>query len=363
VIFADPDALKGSLINTLKAVRPTVFFGVPRVWEKFADAMKAKAPKPTSFKGKVAKFAKSCAAAKYAAAADEKKDPNSFFARQISGAVVGKIKEALGLDRVKFFGTGAAPISVDVLKYFGSLDINILELFGMSEATGPTNLSTQKSFTVGKCGAAMPGTETMCDDKAGGEICFRGRNIMMGYMYNDEATKKTIDDDGWLRSGDVGTLDDRGHLKITGRIKELIITAGGENVAPVLIEDAIKKHLPCVSNAMVVGDQRKFLAVLLTLKVAMTDDGASTDALVGPAKLEGCTTVAEAKASEAYQKILDDGLKAANKDAISRAQCVQKFVLLDDDFTQDGGELTPTMKLKRAVTVKKHAAAIDGLYA
>ena len=182
--------------------------------------------------------------------------------RLLAGKLTGKIKGVLGLDRCHTFCTGAAPISVEVLEVFGSLDINVLELFGMSETTGPTNMNTASDFRIGQCGLQIPGTVTKTDP-ATGEVIFTGRHLMMGYMYNEEATTKTIDPDGWLHSGDIGKVDEDGYLKITGRIKEILITAGGENVAPVLIEDELKKQLPCISNAMVIGDQKKYLTVLL----------------------------------------------------------------------------------------------------
>mmetsp|Transcript_17962 Transcript_17962/g.58531 ORF Transcript_17962/g.58531 Transcript_17962/m.58531 type:complete len:680 (+) Transcript_17962:244-2283(+) len=360
--FARPDALKGSLKDTLGEVRPTVFFGVPRVWEKFGEAMKAKAATPGSMKDKVATFAKGCGAAKYAAAEQGDPDPNNCMANLVAGSIFGKIKGALGLDRCRLFATGAAPITTDLLKYFGSLDINILELFGMSEVTGPTNMSTADNFRVGKCGLQIPGTETACA-KDTSEVIFRGRHVMMGYMYNQEATDKTIDADGWLHSGDVGSIDEDGYLKITGRIKEILITAAGENVAPVLIEDEIKRQLDCVANAMVVGDQKKFLTVLLTLKTKPDADGLPLGTeLAKDAALCGCATIADAAASADYKKMIEDGLKKANANAISRAQNVQKFAILPVDFTQEGNELTPTMKLKRKVVLEKYADVVAGLY-
>jgi long-chain-fatty-acid--CoA ligase ACSBG len=361
VSFAQPDALKGSLKDTLQDVQPTVFFGVPRVWEKFREAMKAKAAAPGTPKAYLVQFVKDAGLAKYLAAEKGAPDPNNCMTTMLCGALTGKIKGVLGLDKCRVFVTGAAPISTDLLEYFGQIDINVLELFGMSEVTGPSNMSTASDFRIGKCGLQIPGTVTKCDP-ATGEVIFTGRHLMMGYMYNPEATAKTIDADGWLHSGDVGTVDEDGYLKITGRIKEILITAAGENVAPVLLEDEIKRRLPMVSNAMVVGDKKKFLTVLLTLKTKMHEDGAPMDVLLKDAALHDCSTVAEAQRSSAYADALDAGLKAANKNAISRAQNVQKWAILPEDFTQDGGELTPTMKLKRKVVLEKYAAVVDGLY-
>mmetsp|Transcript_18587 Transcript_18587/g.57237 ORF Transcript_18587/g.57237 Transcript_18587/m.57237 type:complete len:634 (-) Transcript_18587:91-1992(-) len=361
VHFARPDALKGTLKDTLNEVRPTVFFGVPRVWEKFREAMKAKAAAPGTLKAQLVGFVKEAGLAKYKANEMGDPDPNSCMTRLLAGKLTGKIKGVLGLDRCHTFCTGAAPISVEVLEVFGSLDINVLELFGMSETTGPTNMNTASDFRIGQCGLQIPGTVTKTDP-ATGEVIFTGRHLMMGYMYNEEATTKTIDPDGWLHSGDIGKVDEDGYLKITGRIKEILITAGGENVAPVLIEDELKKQLPCISNAMVIGDQKKYLTVLLCLKTEMNEDGTPKDVLIKDSALHGCKTVGDAQNSSAYAAMLEAGLKAANKNAISRSQNVQKFAILPCDFTQDGDELTPTMKLKRSVVLKKYADVVAGLY-
>ena len=185
---------------------------------------------------------------------------------------------------------------------------------------------------------------------------------MMGYMYNEKATKETIDSEGWLHSGDIGT-NEEGYLKITGRKKEILITAAGENVAPVLLEDEIKKQLPCVSNAMVIGDRKKYLTVFLCLKTKMNEeDGTPLDGLVADSKLFDCATVSDAKRSPEYKKHLDEGLTRANKNAISRAQNVQKWAILPRDFTQENGELTPTMKLRRKVVLEMYPDVVGQLY-
>merc|ERR1712137_108743 len=201
------------------------------------------------------------------------------------------------------------------------------------------------------------------------ELIFSGRNIMMGYLKSEEQTKETIDEDGWLHSGDCGKIDKDGFMMITGRIKELIITAGGENVPPVIIEDAIKEELPLLSNVMIVGDRRKFLAALFTLRVKVDGEGKPTDVLDEKAlsimKEIGCsaTTSSEARADEKVKAYLDAGLKRANARATSRAQNVGKYVVLDHDFSILGNELTPTLKLKRKVVHEKYESIIEDLYA
>jgi len=191
----------------------------------------------------------------------------------------------------------------------------------------------------------------------------------MGYMHNDEATKESIDSEGFLHSGDVGKVDADGFCFITGRIKELIITAGGENVPPVLIEDMIKEELPAVvSNVMVIGDKRKFLSCLLTLKSEPDAKQKPTDQLAGPAlaaaKAAGSSakTVTEAVSDPKFMAMIQSGINGYNKRSVSRAQHVQKFTVLTSEFTVDSGELTPTMKLKRKVVAEKFAGKVEAMY-
>jgi long-chain-fatty-acid--CoA ligase ACSBG len=190
---------------------------------------------------------------------------------------------------------------------------------------------------------------------------------MCGYMYNDEATSGAIDSDGWLHSGDVGRVDADGFLHITGRIKELIITAGGENVPPVLIEDLIKDAAPFVSNVMVIGDKRKFLTCVVTLHVEV-HEGEPTDKLAGATLLKlkdlgsTATTVAEARGDAKLKKAIEDAIVAANKKATSNAQTVKKFEILPAEFSVGGGELTATQKLKRRVVNDKYTDLIESMY-
>lgn len=241
-----------------------------------------------------------------------------------------------------------------------------------SQATPSTD-----SFKIGSVGRPLLGTETK-QDKDTSELCYRGRHIFAGYMGMPDKTAETIDAEGWLHSGDMVKIDSDKHpmipgasgfIFITGRIKELIITAGGENIPPVLIEDELKAAMPAVSNAMVIGDKRKFLSVLLTLQVEQDEDGVPTNKLTGQAldtsKQIGsaATTTEEAQKDPAWKKYFDDGLKAANKKSTSRAQVVQKWTLLATDFSEKGTELTPTLKLKRSVTAEKYSAVIEAMYA
>jgi long-chain-fatty-acid--CoA ligase ACSBG len=292
---------------------------------------------------------------------------------------LSNIKKALGLDECKACFTAAAPISVETLNYFASLDIPVYEVFGQSECTGPHTVNSPGQWKVGTCGRPMPGTESLIAPSTG-ELCYRGRHIFMGYMYMDKQTEDTIDKDGYLHSGDVAEFDNctklgviagpSGFMRITGRIKELIITAGGENIPPVLIENEMKAAMVAISNVMVIGDKRKYLSMLITLKSEVAKETAapldqlSADSL-HVAKLIGstATTVTEAAADPKWKKYFDDGMKTANGKTTSNAQIVQKWALLPADFSVHTNELTPTMKLKRNVVAEKYAVVIETIYA
>jgi len=209
------------------------------------------------------------------------------------------------------------------------------------------------------------------DEKGIGEICMRGRNIMMGYFKNDQATKEMIDAQGYLHSGDLGKFTEKGFLKITGRIKELIITAGGENVAPLIIEDTFKEFCPIVSNIMVIGEQQRFLSALITLKAEVDPStGTPSKQLTGEARnylknnlQVDAKTTDEALASDKVQQFIKEAIEKTNQKAVSRAATIRKWKLLPLDFSLAGGELTATLKLKRKVTEKKYQSLVDQMYA
>lgn len=369
IIFAKPDALKGSLVETLQVARPTFMMGVPRVWEKIEEKMKSVGAANTGAKKALGDWAKRVGLQGSYNALQGKPLPWGW---SIANKVVFQnVKKALGMEHCRIRATGAAPITLNTLEYFMSLDMPLYELYGMSESTGPHSVSFEGSVKMGSVGRSMPGVETWIaqpDEKGQGEICMRGRHVFMGYMKNPEATQSTIDSQGWLHSGDLGKVDKEGFLKITGRIKELIITAGGENIPPVLIEDNLKAELPAISNAMLIGDKRKYLSCLITLKTEPDADGNPTHQLTAAAldlaKAVGssATTVKEAMACDKYNKAIQEGVVRTNKLAISRAQYINKWKLLADDFSIASNELTPTMKLKRRIVNDKYSAEIESMY-
>ena len=272
--FADPNALKGTLPLTLAACRPTAFLGVPRVWEKIRERLLEVGKTVKGPLKKLSTFAKAHA---FLAAQGRQLggDGKVTIGYVLTNWVLKKIKKKLGLDQCLACLTAAAPMPQDVAQYFASLDIDLLDVYGMSECTGAQTCSTTMVHQFGTVGPNIGANEIKIDhekgrDKPGeGEICYRGRHIMMGYMKDPVKTDEAIDKDGWLHSGDVGIVDKDGLLHITGRIKELIITAGGENIAPVPIEDKFKELCPAVSNIMMVGDKRKYNVCVLTVKTVM----------------------------------------------------------------------------------------------
>ncbi|XP_051551981.1 long-chain-fatty-acid--CoA ligase ACSBG2-like isoform X2 [Myxocyprinus asiaticus] len=370
--FAEPDALKGSLANTLREVRPTSFLGVPRVWEKMQEAMKAAGAKSSVMKKSIADWAKGIGLqASYNAMDGDSSVPWGFMLA--NNLVFKNVRKALGLDRCKTCYTGAAPITKDTLEYFMSLYIPIFELYGMSESTGPHTISWAEDYRIMSCGKVMTGCKTKLDKEdndGNGEVCVWGRHVFMGYLNMADKTEEALDADGWLHSGDLGKHDKNDFLYITGRIKELIITAGGENVPPVPIEDAVKEEVSIISNAMLVGDKKKFLSMLLTLKCNVDENGEPTDELTSLA-VEFCRQhgVIASKVSEiinkkepAIYKVIQEGMERVNAKATSNAQRVQKWTILSRDFSISGGELGPTMKLKRPVVTKMYQEEINKFY-
>ncbi|KAK9702802.1 AMP-binding enzyme [Popillia japonica] len=374
VYFADANALKGSLINTLKEVQPTRFLGVPRVWEKMHEKMMQVAASGGPLRKAIAKWAKTNSLEHYM---DKMKgvNSNSWGYSVASSVIFKKVKDAIGLIKCKTFVSAAAPLSADIKKYFFSIDLPIMEAFGMSEASGAHTLAVLDAFGFDTIGPTIPGMRTKVvqpDQDGNGELCLYGRHVFMGYLGEETKTNDSLDEEGWLHSGDIGRVDSRGLVYITGRLKELLITAGGENVPPVPIEQAVKAELLHISNCVLIGDKKKFLSMLVTLKTDVdVATGMPLDTLTsevqGWLKQLGCpaTTVAEVLKAGPDPKLLQaiqDGINKVNKQATSNAQKIQKFSILTQDFSIPTGELGPTLKLKRNVITAKYADVIDKFY-
>jgi len=266
--------------------------------------------------------------------------------------VFSKVRQRLGLDRARVLATSTAPIAVETLDFFASLGLPILEVYGMSECTGPTTYSAPGRYRLGSVGRALPGTELRI--AGDGEVLMRGPHVFLGYFKNPEATRETVDDEGWLHSGDIGELDADGFLRITDRKKELLITSGGKNIGPQILEGKLRQ-IPAVSQAVVVGDRRNYLAALLTLDPQQAPLAAA--AAGSPAR-----TPQELAACPLFRRHLEQQVEAVNA-TLARYETIKKFVILPEELSIEAGDLTPTMKLKRQVVNRKYAAEIESLYA
>ena len=318
--------------EAIKDARPTLFFGVPRIWEKFHAGVSSKLAQATGVKKQLATWAMTTAG-KVNALRDAGQPVPRTLALQFRLAdklVLSKIKAAIGFGRARTLISGAAPIAPDVLQFFSQLDLPIREIYGQSEDSGPTSYNLPGKTKLGSVGAPLPGLQVRIADD--GEIQVKGPNVFLGYYKEPEATAHTMTD-GWLATGDLGAFDALGFLSITGRKKEIIITAGGKNIAPKNIEAAIKQS-PLVGEVVVIGDRRKFLTALITLS-------------------EGTTGDVRAQIQAQIDHV---------NQSLARVEQIKKFAILDRPFGIDTGELTPTLKIKRKVVAQKFAAQIEAMY-
>jgi len=338
------------LADNLKEVLPTVFFGVPRVWEKFHAGVSQKLTQARGAKAKLLAWGRGVGLS-VSTLRGAGGHPSGALALQYAAAqrlIFGKLREAIGLSKARVCVSGAAPIAPEILEFFCSLDIPILEVYGQSEDTGPTSFNRPNRMRLGTVGPAIPGVELKI--ASDGEVLVRGPNVFLGYFKEKAATDEALID-GWLHSGDLGEIDADGFLMITGRKKEIIITAGGKNISPKNIEHALKSH-PLVGEAVVIGDRRKFLTALVTLEPEAAGRHAAEHGL----KVE--TLHLDPGVIGQVQKVVDEV-----NETLARVETVKKFKILPRVFSLDHGELTPTLKVKRKNVYKNFAAEIEEMYA
>lgn len=373
VYFANPDALKGTLVDTLRETQPTSHMGVPRVWEKIMERIKEMSAQTSILKRKMLSWAMSVNLERNLSP-PRNGELMLFLPAVADYLVLSKIRKMLGFSHCQKHFSGAAPISKETLEFFLGLNIRLYEAYGMSETSGPHVMSSPYTHRFQCCGKAVPGCQMKLvnkDPDGNGEICFWGRTVFMGYLNMEERTREVFDEDGWLHSGDIGKMDTDGFLQVTSRIKELIITAGGENVPPIPIEDAIKGKISIVSNAVLIGDRRKFLSMLFTLKCTIDPESMEpTDNLTQEA-IRFCndvgsksTTVTEivGQQDQAVYRAIQEGIDKVNSEAVSNAQRIQKWAVLPKDFSILGGEMGPTMKIKRHAILEKYKDVIETFY-
>jgi long-chain acyl-CoA synthetase len=259
------------------------------------------------------------------------------------------VKARLG-GRLRLAISGGAPLSKDIAEFFHALDILIVEGYGLSECTTAATVNHPDRYRFGSVGLAFPDTEVRIADD--GEVLIRGEHVFAGYFGDDDATREVVGEDGWLRSGDIGTIDGDGFLFITDRKKDMIVTAGGKNVAPQYVENELKASR-YVSQALVVGDRRPFIVALVTLEETEILKWAEANGAVGD--------IAALAADERVRTLVAAELERVNVD-LARFEQIKRFAILPRDFTQEDGEITPTLKLRRRVCEQHFAAQIEALY-
>ncbi len=341
-----------TVADAIREVRPTVFFGVPRVWEKFKakaeEGIRAQSPR----RQKLVSWARKLSLERTGRELRHEWTSVAMEAQHLvaSRLVFNRLREKIGFDRTRLFATSAAPIGRDVLDFFASTDIVLREVYGMTETTGPVTFNTPENTKLGSVGRPMLGVELRIADD--GEVLVRGGNVCQGYFKDPRATEELLTD-GWLHTGDVGELDSEGFLRITGRKKELLVTSGGKKTAPAPIE-ALLKDLEPVGNAMVVGDGRNHLAALLPL---------DAEKAVTFARARGLPEDPQRLAVHPeLRRHLEEQIAQRVNPRLSRFEHVRRFEILPHDFTPERGELTPTLKLRRAEVERRYRAQIDGLY-
>jgi long-chain acyl-CoA synthetase len=339
-----------NLLPDLAQFRPTFVLSVPRVFEKLYNASKQRAH--AGGKGRVFDTAEQVAVS-YSEALDRGRVPVRLRALHalFDRLVYGKLRAALG-GECRAAISGGAPLGARLGHFFRGVGITVYEGYGLTETSAAASLNLERAARIGTVGRPIPGvTVRIADD---GEILLKGDNIFRGYWHNEAASVEALGEDGWFRTGDIGEIDPDGYLTITGRKKELLVTAGGKNVAPAVLEDRLRAH-PLISQAMVVGDRQPFIGCLVTI-----DPEAFPPWRQAHGK-PAAATVADLRDDPDLRREVQAAIDEANK-AVSKAEAIKKFRILPRDFTESDGELTPTLKLKRNVVLKQYADEVNAIY-
>jgi len=342
------------LIRTVGEVKPTSFFGVPRVWEKIQAGIQALLAAEQDETRRAAVAAAMDTGRRYVESCQYGHSTSSELAAEfarVDEAVLRPIRGLLGLDQAAVVVSAAAPLPPDVGAFFAGLGLAILDVYGMTETTGAFTTNTSAAFKLGTVGRPVPGVEVKIADD--GEILTRGPLNTPGYLNLPEQTAGLLDADGWLHTGDIGSIDSDGFLSVVDRKKELIITSGGENISPAAIENLLVAH-PLIGQALAFGDRRKFIVALLVL------DGEVAPAWAKARGVEA-SSLAELAENPAVIAAVGQAVTAANEH-LARVQQVKRWQLLPVEWTSESEELTPTFKLKRRVIHHKYADVIDALY-
>ena len=337
-----------TLLDDFGSFKPTFVLAVPRVFEKIFNSAEAKA----SAGGKEKIFHRAATVAIAYSEALDRQGPGLGLRLQhllFDKLVYGKLRDAMG-GQVRYAVSGGAPLGTRLGHFFRGIGVNILEGYGLTESTAPLSVNIPGNVKIGTVGPPLPGTSIRVAED--GEILVKGVGVFTAYHQNDQATSDAIRD-GWFHTGDIGDLDEDGYLRITGRKKEILVTAAGKNVAPAVLEDRLRAH-PLVSQCIVVGDQKPFVAALITLDAEMWPLWAPTHGLEN-------VTIEEARTHPKVLDALQHAVDRANE-AVSKAESIRKFTVLSGDFTEANGYLTPSLKLKRNIVMKDFEAEVESLY-
>ena len=338
--------------ENLREVSPTIMFAVPRIWERFYSAVAIQLKEATWIGRLAYAWAIGLGRRRALYLMDGRKPPLALdlVYRIADWMVLDNVKRALGLHRARWVVTGAAPIAPDLIRWYFALGIEMYEVYGQTENTGVATGTNPRNLKIGTVGVASPGTELKLSPE--GEILLKGPHVFMGYLNQPEKTAEALRD-GWLYTGDVGGVDNQGYVRITDRLKDIIITAGGKNITPSEIENQLK-FSPYISDAVVIGDRRKYLTALIMI---------DHDNVAKYAQDKGVpfSNYASLCRAQEVQDLIRDEVDKVNK-TLARVETVKKFRLIDTLLTAEDEELTPTMKLKRKLVNKKYEPLIESMY-
>ncbi|MDA4843811.1 AMP-dependent synthetase/ligase [Hoeflea poritis] len=343
-----------TVFDNVQEVSPHIFTAVPRVWEKIYSRISIMVGDATPFGRWAFKLATSAGQARATLIEDDEPVPALLELRYriLDALVLKNIRRMIGMDRLRRGTTGAAPISPDLLRWYKSIGIDVFEGYGMSETAGIISLNMYGKNKIGTVGQVVPGGKVRIGE--GAEIQYKAGNVFEGYWKKPDKTRETMTDDGWLKTGDVGHIDNSGYVNITGRLKDIIITAGGKNITPAEIENKLK-FSPYISDAVIIGDKRKFLSCLIMIDQENVEKFAQ-DRRVPFGDFASLCATAE------VQELIGGVVSEVN-DEFARVEQIKAFRLIDVLLTAEDDELTATMKLKRSFVEDKHKALIDEMYA
>ena len=342
-----------TVFDNLQEVSPHTFVAVPRLWEKIYSRVAILAADSTNLQKWAFKQAMAAGSQKADYELDCKQAPLAVSLKYKfwDMMVLRNLRRMLGMDRLRRGGSGAAPISPELIRWFYSIGVPLLEGYGMTESAGVMSINVLGNNKIGTVGSALPGAELRIAPD--GEIQYRAGNVFQGYWNLPEQTSETFTDDGWLRTGDVGRIDNQGYLTITGRLKDIIITAGGKNITPAEIENRMK-FSPYITDAVVIGDRRKYLTCLIMIDQENVEKFAQDQRIPFNNFQSLC-------AAPEVQKLVREEVDAVNRD-FSRVEQIKDFRLINILLSAEDEELTPTMKLKRSFVESRHKHLIDAMY-